>query len=341
MFVAVVNHNNQPLMPTKIRRAKRWVKSGKGTLFWKLGLLCVRLNIEPSSEHKQQIVVGIDPGSKREGYTIKSKSHTYLNILSETPDWIKDALEARRNMRRARRFRNTRRRECKSGNRHQSKLPPSTKARWQLKLNICKKLLKVFPITDFVVEDISATTKSGQDRWNKSFSPLEVGKKWFYGEISKLGNLTTRKGHETKKLRDYLGLKKDRNKLSESFYAHNVDSWVLANQMVGGHLKPENCSILKIVPLRFHRRQLHTFQPETGGKRRNYGGTMSLGLKRGSLIKHKQYGLVYVGGNSNNKISIHNRKDGKRIVQNIKTCDCKFLTFSSIRSEFRNSYPAQ
>ena len=96
MFVPVVNLKNQPLMPTKIRRAKRWVQSGKGTLFWKKGLLCVRLNVEPSNEHKQQIAVGIDPGSKREAYTVKSKSHTYLNILSGTPDWIKDALEVQR-----------------------------------------------------------------------------------------------------------------------------------------------------------------------------------------------------------------------------------------------------
>lgn len=338
MFVPVISKEGSPLMPTRIGRAKRWNLSKKGTFFWNKGILCIRLNDDPSDRKFQQVVVGIDPGSKREGYTVKSKAHTYLNILSETPCWIKDAIEARRNMRRARRFRNTRRRECRFDNRHKLRLQPSTKARWQLKLNICKKLLKVFPIVDFVIEDISAITKSGHDKWNKSFSPLEVGKKWFYCEISKLGKLVTKQGYETKQLRDSLGLKKDSDKLSDNFYTHNIDSWVLANQIVGGHLKPDNCSILKIVPLRFHRRQLHVFQPEIGGKRRNYGGTMSLGLKRGSLINHKKYGIVYVGGSSNNRISVHNRKDGKRIAQNVKTCDCKFLSFSSLRSEFSNSF---
>ena len=110
MFVPVVDKNNKPLMPTRIGRAKRWVASGKGTFFWKLHMLCVRLNVDPSDDKKQQIAVGIDPGSKREAYTVKSHGHTYLNILSETPDWIKESMEVRKNMRGSRRFRNCRRR---------------------------------------------------------------------------------------------------------------------------------------------------------------------------------------------------------------------------------------
>jgi len=332
MFVPVVNQENKPLMPTRIGRAKRWVIAGKGTFFWKQYVLCIRLNVDPSDEKTQNIAVGIDPGSKREAYTVKSKAQTYLNILSGTPDWIKDALEVRRNMRRTRRFRKTRRREHKVDNRHKSKLPPSTKARWQLKLRICNNLIKMFPITDFVVEDISAKTKSGKKKWNVSFSPLEVGKKWFYSEISKLGNLTTKQGHETKDLRDSLNLKKDKNKLSDSFYAHNVDSWVLANHLVGGHFKPENENLLKLVPLRFHRRQLHALQPVSGGERRNYGGTISLGLIRGSLVKHKKYRVCYIGGFSEKTgISLHNVETTERLCRNAKKKEMKFLSYNSLR----------
>ena len=332
MFVPVLNKQNQPLMPTRIGRAQRWVNSGKGTFFWKKGVFCVRLNVEPSDNKIQQIAVGIDPGSKREAYTVKSNAHTYLNVLIETPDWIKDALEVRRTMRRARRFRNCRRRECKFDNRHKNFLPPSTKARWALKLRICKNLLKTFPIEEYAVEDVCAITKSGKRKWNVSFSPLEVGKKYFYEELSKIGKLTIKKGYETKDLRDSLNLKKTKDKLSDKFSAHNVDSWVLANHLVGGHLKPDNENILKLIPLQFHRRQLHALQPSIGGERRLYGGTMSLGFKRGSLVKHKKYGIMYVGGNSKDRISVHNIWTGKRISQNVKTCDCKFLTFCSIRN---------
>ena len=333
MFVPVVDKNNKPLMPTRIGRAKRWVISGKGTFFWKTYRLCVRLNVDPSDTETQKVVVGIDPGSKREAYTVKSKGHTYLNILSKTVDWVKDALEVRRNMRRVRRFRNCRRRECRFSNRHEPKLPPSTKARWQLKVNVVKNLFKVLPITDIIVEDVSAKTKPGKRKWNESFSPLEVGKKWFYNEIAKLGNLTTKQGYETKELRCSLNLKKDKNKLLDSFYSHNVDAWVLANNLVGGHSQPDNIFIEKFIPLQFHRRQLHVFQPDVGGKRKNYGSPISMGLKRGSLVRHKKYGVVYIGGTMNGRISVHDVSVGKRLARNVKVCDCKFLTFCVIRKE--------
>lgn len=332
MYVPVVDRANAPLMPTTMRRAQRWSRSGKGTFFWKCHVLCVRLNVEPSDNKKQQIAVGIDPGSKREAYTVKSKSHTFLNVLTSTPDWVKKAVEVRRIMRRARRFRNTRRRECRSDNRHKSKLPPSTRARWGLKLTICKHLLKMFPITDFVVEDIKAKTKSGKTKWNVSFSPLEIGKLWFYGEISKLGNLTIKQGHETKELRELSGLKKDKNKLSDSFNAHNVDSWVLANFVVGGHTKPDNEELLKLNPLRFHRRQLHALQ-FSAGERRPYGGTISKGLVRGSLVKNKKFGIVYVGGTMDGKISVHHTETGKRLSQKVNVENCEFLSYNKFRKE--------
>jgi len=331
MFVPVVDKNNKPLMPTRIGRVKRWVVSGKGTFFWKMHILCVRLNVDPSDDKTQKIAVGIDPGSKREAYTVKSKGHTYLNLLTETIDWIKDSLEVRRNMRKSRRFRKTRIRKCRFLNRHKSKLPPSTKARWQFKENIVKNLKKVFPITDIVVEDICAKTKPGKKKWNTSFSPLEVGKKWFYDQMTKYGHLTIIQGHETKELRDSLSLKKDNNKLSDSFDAHNVDSWVLANFMVGGHEYPDNILIEKLIPLQFHRRQLHALQPVSGGERRNYGSTISMGLKRGSLVRHKECGIVYVGGTMREKMSVHDLRSGKRIARNVVLGDCKFLTFNVTR----------
>jgi len=211
VFVPVVDKENKPLMPTKPSRARKWIKSGKATPFWKKGIFCVRLNIEPSDRKTQEIAVGIDPGSKKEAFTVKSKIHTYLNIQADAVTWVKDAVKTRREMRRTRRGRKTpcrkpRFNRAKGGFDTQATQPkglaPSTKACWQWKLRICWWLLKIFPITDFVVEDIAALTKKGKRRWNKSFSPLEVGKKWFYLELAKLGNVHTLKGYETKELRD-------------------------------------------------------------------------------------------------------------------------------------------
>ena len=166
-------------MPTKPSRARRWIRDGKATGFWKRGVYCVRLNIEPETKETQPMVIGLDPGSKREAFTVKSESHTYLNIQAVAVDWVKDKAETRRNMRRARRFRKT---PCRKNRTHRARggIPPSTKARWQWKLRIVNWLKRLYPITDIVVEDVAAVTKKGvrkaKRRWNSSFAPLEVGK---------------------------------------------------------------------------------------------------------------------------------------------------------------------
>ena len=318
-------------MPTKPSRARKWIKSGKATPFWCKGIFCIRLNVEPSDNNLEPIVVGIDPGSKKEAFTVKSESHTYLNIQADAITWVKDAVKTRREMRRTRRSRKT---PCRKPryNRKRGSLAPSTKARWQWKLRICKWLKNMFPITDFVVEDIAAVTKKGKRKWNKSFSPLEIGKKWFYSELEKLGNVYMLKGYETKELRDSYGLKKSKKKLAETFDTHCVDSWVLANWHVGGHVIPDNKEILFVIPLQFHRRQLHALQPAKGGVRRNYGGTRSMGFKRGSLVKYPKYNICYVGGTSKNRITLHSVLDGKRLTQNAKPQECKFLTYASFRT---------
>lgn len=338
MFIPVIDKNQTPLMPTKPSRARRWIKSRKATPFWKKGIFCVRLNVDPSDRILEPVACGIDPGSKKEAFTVKSESHTYLNLQVDAVDWVKDVIKTRREMRRARRFRKT---PCRKPryNRAKGGLSPSTKARWQWKLRICWWLKRILPITDFVVEDISAVTKQGKRKWNVSFSPLEVGKDWFYTELGKLGNVHTRKGYETKEERDRYGLPKTKSKLSTSFFAHCVDSWVLSNWYVGGHVKPDNTDILLVTPLRFHRRQLHSLQPSKGGARRAYGGTRSMGFKRGSYVKHPKYGVCFVGGTSRGHISLHSLVDGKRLTQNVFPVECGFLTYSSFRTRRTASSP--
>src|SRR6266404_3815557 len=106
MFVPVVNSKQEPLMPTIPSRARKWIKSGKATPFWKKGVFCVRLNVK-TEENKQDVVIGVDPGSKKEGFTVKSTSHTYLNIQADAVTWVKDRIETRKNMRKTRRYRKT------------------------------------------------------------------------------------------------------------------------------------------------------------------------------------------------------------------------------------------
>src|SRR5258708_39265086 len=81
------------------------------------------------------------------------------------------------------------------------KLPPSTKARWQWKLRLCRWLVSLYPIAGFVVEDIKAQT-TGKRRWDRGFSPLEVGKQWVHAELATLAAVQTKQGWGTKQRRD-------------------------------------------------------------------------------------------------------------------------------------------
>ena len=335
-MVPVIDNTQKPLMPCSEKRARQMVTSKKATFFWAKGIFCIRLNQEPSARNLQQIVVGIDPGSKKEGFTVKSEAHTFLNIQADAVAWVKEAVETRRIMRRSRRSRKTPCRKNKM-NRSRGGLPPSTKARWDWKLRIVAQLTKIFPITDFVVEDIKARTKKHCRKWNKSFSPLEVGKAYFYAALAKLGVVRLKQGWETKELRDAAGLKKTSKKLSEVFEAHCVDSWVLANWLVGGHTLPDNKMILCVAPIQLHRRQLHALCPAEGGVRRLYGGTRSMGFKRGSLVRHPKWGLAYVGGTSKGLVSLHSLETGKRLCQNAKPQDIKQASNQTWR---RRSFPA-
>ena len=238
-------------------------------------------------------------------------------------------------MRRSRRTRNTPCRQPRWNRgslKKEGRIPPRTKARWQWKLRLCKWLQRIYPITDFIIEEIYATSKKGAKLWNLSFSLLQVGKKWMLRELSKLGLVHTRKGHETAKLCEALQLKKSSNKMANIFESHAIDSWVLANSIVGGHAEPDFKKLLLIKPLQFHRRKLHRLQPSTGGDRKPYGSTMSQGFKRGSIVKKLKLGESYVGGNlKKDRISLHSLSTGKRLTQYAKTSETKFLCYNSCR----------
>src|SRR5215470_6174875 len=257
IFVPVVDQHQHPLMPTTPARARRWLKSGKATAFWKGGFFCVRLNVEPTAREYQPVACGIDPGSKKEALVVASAAHTYANIQADAVTWVKEAEEQSTHMRRSRRTRKTPCRKPRQ-NRKQSKkrLPPSTRARWHWKLRLAAWLCQLFPVSVFVVEDIKATTR-GKKRWDQSFSPLEVGKRWFYAELGKLAPVQTKRGYETKALRAQLGLKKTREKLAEVWEAHCVDAWVLAYSAVGGKTTPDNRRLVCVAPFVWHHRRLH------------------------------------------------------------------------------------
>ncbi|MCY3552204.1 MAG: RRXRR domain-containing protein [Candidatus Poribacteria bacterium] len=328
MFVPVVDKNQKPLMPTRPSRAAKWIKSGKATPFWSNGVFCVRLNREPSKRYNQEIAVGVDPGSQKEGFTVKSESHTYFNVQADAHNKVCQKVEKRRELRRGRRSRKCPNRKNRANRlANKERIPAGTRARWDWKLRILDWFSKLYPITHICVEDIKARTVEHAKKWNTSFSPLEVGKQWFYAEIEKRWELRTLQGWQIKEIRDRLGLKKSSKKLSETFDAHCVDSWCLAHYTIGGTAKVDNTDIFCLSPIPIQRRTLHREQPKKGGIRSRYGGTvLANGLIKHTLVKHAKHGLTRLAGiNAKRLFSLYNL-DGKRLTTNAKENSFKVLT---------------
>lgn len=308
-WVPVISSTGLPLMPCRPVRARKLVQRGRAIKRWKNRLFYIQM-LDLTEERTQPIAIGIDPGSKMEGYTVKAAHRTFLNIQSHARDGkvIQKSLEGRANARRTRRNRNTPCRPPRFANRGRKEwIPPSTLARWQLKLNILKWLVQLYPITTVIIEDVKAITKEGKKDWNNSFSPVQAGKNWLYSRIESDGfQLLKVEGRTTSTLRQQLGLYKTPNKLSADFSAHCVDSWVLANSTVGGH-----------------------FNPSKGGTRSRYGGTRSLHLKKGTLVQHPKHGQCLVGGsNGADRVSLHTTMGYTRISQNVKPEDLTAISYS-------------
>lgn len=335
MRVPVVDARGVPLMPCTPPKARALLKEGKARPKRnKLGLFYIQLTYEQKSTN-QPLVVGIDPGSKFEGYSVVGTQATVCNLMLEAPTHVKKAVEVRRTMRRARRCRLWRR-PCRSQNRlaRTHRLPPSTRSRWEAKARVVHQLATIVPLTDVAVEDVQAITHSGTGKpWNQAFSPVHVGNEHLYHLLKQQGLLLhLYTGIVTKQLRAQYGLSKTRQKDAPTFSSHAVDAWVLAATTSGAHT-PTSTRVWYGVPHQLHRRQLHRLEAGKGGVWKPYGGTRSLGFKRGTLAQHPAYGRCTVGGYDRDKqrISLHAYKTTKRLTQRAKPAECHRLTTIAFR----------
>ncbi|WP_241755022.1 RNA-guided endonuclease IscB [Koleobacter methoxysyntrophicus] len=149
----VLNKHGKPLMPCKPSKARKLLKQGKAKI----------VNYEPftiqllygSSGYKQGCTAGIDAGSKNTGIAVTTDDgRVVYKAQVELRQDIKGNIETKRRLRRSRRNRKTRYREPRFLNRKRKDgwLPPSIAARIDAHYNIMKKLSKIIPITNIVVE---------------------------------------------------------------------------------------------------------------------------------------------------------------------------------------------
>ena len=130
--IPVVDTRGVALMPCTPAKARHLFKSGLARPKRdKVGMFYVQLCYEQEPDN-QPLVVGIDPGSKFEGFSVVGAKDTVTSLMVEAPDHVKEAIETRRAMRRARRSRKWRRPK-RFDNRlnRKERIPPSTRSRWE------------------------------------------------------------------------------------------------------------------------------------------------------------------------------------------------------------------
>ncbi|HKB47949.1 MAG TPA: RRXRR domain-containing protein, partial [Ktedonobacterales bacterium] len=148
MRVPVVDVQGIPVMPCTPPKARALLKAGRARPKRNtLGLFYLQLTYEQAPDN-QPLVVGSDPGSTFEGFSVVGTKATVLNLRVEAPAHVKAVVKTRRTLRRARRFRLWRR-PCRNQNRlsGQQRLPPSTRSRWEAKARIVRQLLAILPVT--------------------------------------------------------------------------------------------------------------------------------------------------------------------------------------------------
>src|SRR5260370_7562090 len=125
MRVPIVDVRGIPVMPCTPPKARAVLTAGKARPKRnKLGIFYLQLTYEQAPDN-QPLVVGIDPGSKCEGFSVVGTKATVLNLMVEAPAHVKPAVKTRRVLRRAWRSRLWRR-PCRHQNRlaGQRRLPP-------------------------------------------------------------------------------------------------------------------------------------------------------------------------------------------------------------------------
>ena len=155
--VFVLDCQGRPLTPTTAAKARKLLRAGVAAKAWsKFGTFGIRLLVATRHE-TPQTTLGVDHGTKFEGYSVIVDQENNLNVKLDLPDKKKvlKKIEDRRVLRRARRFRNCRRRPCRSDNRSRKNfLAPSQKVIVDSRLKILRELCRVYPVSVAGIEDV-------------------------------------------------------------------------------------------------------------------------------------------------------------------------------------------
>jgi hypothetical protein len=327
--VPVQYPDGKPGMPTSNKKANRLIKEGKADIIKnKLNVFAIKLKFWPIYRNSQPITLLIDPGSTFTGIAVMSKRCINISYMLELPGYKKDSkpfivvnrhgkeiqkyhntivdrMTDRRRLRRSRRHRNCRRRECRYLNRtKKGKIAPSMLAKKQLELEIVKVLSMLYPITIIGFEDVSFNHFKDKDGTKgQYFSQVEIGKNWLLERLGKISDIKTIKGYETSNRREQLKLPKEGDKTIRSKKSHVTDCIAMGSIIHNTLDIPKNKFRFDVISRpKYTRRILFAEQPNKDGITERAGGhipntSIFKGLRKGDYVEAKAPNLkkIYRG----------------------------------------------
>jgi 5-methylcytosine-specific restriction endonuclease McrA len=155
--VYVLNQKNQPLMPCTPVVARLLLKEGKAKCIRKAPFV-IKLLVD-STEHKQQVIAGMDTGSKSIGAAAVANGEVVYQSEIQIRNDISKKMQQRATYRRTRRNRKTRHRKARFLNRASSirhgRLAPSIKSKINSHLREKKFVESILPVSNWKVETAS------------------------------------------------------------------------------------------------------------------------------------------------------------------------------------------
>lgn len=283
--VFVLSKEGVPLTPTTPARARKLLKGGVAKKCWsKFGAFGIQMLVETRHE-TPETSIGIDNGTRYEGYAIVCGSENNLAVKWDLPDKKKVVrkLEDRRILRRARRSRKCRRRPARFDNRNRKNfIAPSQLVIVNSRMKALRELFRIYPISVVGLEDVRFN--HAEHKWGANFSTVEIGKARIKAWLSERAKVWEFRGHQTQGLRKKYGYRKTSVKNADKFTSHCSDALALAVEVGIGKRVDEGRFIVVDDTYRPVRRKLHDTQPAPGGIREPYSRGTVFGLRKGLLV---------------------------------------------------------
>ena len=151
-MVYVLNQRGKPLMPTRPQKAKKLLKQNKARVV-SVTPFTIQLKYA-TGETKQEIILGVDAGSKTIGVSATTEKQELYSAEVELRNDVSELIATRQQYRRSRRHRKTRYRKARFDNRKREEgcLAPSIQNKVDSHMKIIEEVHSILPISKTIVE---------------------------------------------------------------------------------------------------------------------------------------------------------------------------------------------